>query len=137
MATDSDRIRGAAVVRAAVLDAALIIVFAVIGRASHGEALDLGGVATTAWPFLVGAAVGWAVMVAWRRPYSIMWSGVGIWLSTVVVGMVLRLVTGEGIAAAFVVVAAIVTGVFLLGWRGVAIPIRRAARRRFAEHPGE
>ena len=40
-----------------------------------------------------------------------------IWLSTVVVGMVLRVVSGQGTAVAFVVVALAFLGMELLGWR--------------------
>ena len=41
-----------------VLDIVLVAVFAVIGRASHAESLDLAGIATTAWPFAVSVALG-------------------------------------------------------------------------------
>ena len=60
----SDRARTgtAIVVGALALDTALVIVFAVIGRSSHAEGLDVAGVWGTAWPFLTGLAVGW-----WRR----------------------------------------------------------------------
>ena len=52
----SDRARTgtAAIAGALALDAALVVVFAVIGRSSHAEGLDVAGVWGTAWPFLVG-----------------------------------------------------------------------------------
>ena len=56
-----------AVTGAALLDAAFVVVFAAIGRASHAEDV-LGGLAVTAWPFLVALAAGWAVTLAWRAP---------------------------------------------------------------------
>nr|WP_279472852.1 DUF3054 family protein [Actinomadura darangshiensis] len=46
-------------------------------------------------------------------------------------GMVLRVVSGQGTAFAFVVVASVFLGLTLLGWRGVARFIRvRAVSRR-------
>jgi hypothetical protein len=53
-----------------------------------------------------------------------------VWISTVLVGMVLRAVTSAGVAWAFVGVASTVTAVFLLGWRAVFefVARRRAAR---------
>lgn len=43
-----------------------------------------------------------------------------VWLSTLVVGMLLRVVSGQGTAFSFVLVAGTVLAVFLLGWRAVA-----------------
>jgi hypothetical protein len=40
-----------------------------------------------------------------------------VWLVTVVLGLVLRVVTGGGFAWSFGVVTLIVLGVFLVGWR--------------------
>jgi len=107
-------------VRAGALDAACIIVFVVIGRSSHAEGLTLGGVARTSWPFLVGAAVGWALSRAWRRPMDVVPTGIVVWVATVAVGMVLRVVAGQGAAAAFVAVASGFLGMEILGWRAVA-----------------
>lgn len=35
-------------------DALALLAFAAIGRANHGESLDLGSVLSVAWPFLAG-----------------------------------------------------------------------------------
>ena len=102
---------------AAGLDAALVLLFVVIGRASHGE--DLLGVLTTWWPFLAGLVVAWLVLRAWRQPLRIRWTGVAIWLITVVVGLLLRVVSQQGVQLSFVVVTFVVVGVFLLGWRAI------------------
>ncbi|MEO7017007.1 MAG: DUF3054 domain-containing protein [Leifsonia sp.] len=50
---------------------------------------------------------------------------------TVAVGMLLRVSASQGIEPSFIVVATIVLGIFLLGWRLIALPIarRRVARR--------
>ena len=94
--------------------------FVAIGRASHAEGETLAGLARTAWPFLAGLAVGWLVTRAWRRPASVLGVGAGVWLSTVVLGMVLRAVSGQGAAVAFIFVALAFLGLFMLGWRVVA-----------------
>ncbi|MCY7287254.1 MAG: DUF3054 domain-containing protein [Cryobacterium sp.] len=115
---------------AAGLDAALVLVFVLIGRASHGEGLL--GTLNTWWPFLGGLVVGWLVMRAWRSPRKIVWTGTGIWLYAVGVGMLLRTVSGQGTEFSFVVVTTISLGVFLLGWRGIAVLLGRLQARRLA-----
>lgn len=103
-----------------VVDVVLVVAFAVIGRASHHETLTAGGVATTAWPFLAGLAAGWAVTRAWRAPTRPVRTGVPVWLVTVVVGMLLRVISGQGIATAFVIVAFSFLLLCLVGWRVLA-----------------
>jgi len=103
-----------------------VVVFAAVGRRSHAEGDTVVGVLSTAWPFLVGTAVGWSLARAWARPVAVWPSGVAVWLSTVVVGMLLRRLAGDGTAASFVVVALVVLGAFLLGWRA----LRRLVVRR-------
>jgi FtsH-binding integral membrane protein len=110
---------------AAVLDVCCVLVFVVIGRASHTKGEALGGIASTSWPFLCGLAAGWVLSRAWRRPLALRSAGIAVWLSTVVFGMVLRVVAGQGVAVAFVGVALAFLGLFLLGWRLLA---RLAAR---------
>lgn len=116
---------------AAVLDALLVVAFAIAGRGSHAEGLDVAGVWGTAWPFLVGAAVGWAAAFAWRRPAAVWPTGVAVWAGALVVGMALRVLTGQGTAVPFIVVAAITLALFLIGWRAVAalVVVLRARRR--------
>jgi Protein of unknown function (DUF3054) len=114
-------------VRAAVLDVASVLVFVVIGRASHDHGESLPGVASTAWPFLAGLGVGWLVARAWRRPMALVPSGLAAWLATVAVGMVLRVVAGQGTAVSFIVVALCFLALFLLGWRLLARIFSRPA----------
>jgi hypothetical protein len=119
-------------VRAAVIDVCCILLFVVIGRASHTKGESAAGLASTAWPFLAGLAVGWLAVRAWRRPAAIVPSGAAAWVATVAVGMVLRVLAGQGTALAFVIVALAFLGLFLLGWRLVArwAPRLIASRRR-------
>lgn len=117
---------------AAVVDVVLVAAFVAIGRASHRE--DQSAFLVTAWPFLAGLAVGWLAARAWRAPFAVVRAGVPAWLATVAVGMVLRAVAGQGVQPSFVVVATIVLGAFLLGWRALLIALDRASSRG-PEHP--
>jgi hypothetical protein len=111
---------------AAVLDAVLVVVFAAVGRASHAETSPVIGALETAWPFLVGTAVGWVVVRVLRGRWPVdLGPGVTVWFSTVLFGMLLRHLTGAGTAASFVVVASVVLAVFLLGWRALAAFLAR------------
>lgn len=115
---------------ALVLDAVLVVVFAAIGRATHdGDALGPfgSGLATTAWPFVAALLVGWLVTRAWRRPTAVVRTGLPVWAITVALGMVLRALSGQGVAVAFIIVATLTLALLLLGWRGIA---RLAGRRR-------
>lgn len=103
------------------LDAAWVVVFVVLGRTSHTEGLTLPGIARTAWPFLVGLAVGWAAARAWRAPAALVPTGVTVWPVCVAVAMVLRVASGQGVVAAFVLVALAFVGLGLLGWRALAL----------------
>ena len=111
------------------IDVVAVAVFCALGRRSHDEGITISGLATTAWPFLSGTVLGWLLSRGWRRPTDLVPTGVTVWISTVLVGMLLREATGAGVAKSFILVAVTVTGVFLLGWRAV---LGLAERRRAA-----
>ncbi|WP_082571654.1 DUF3054 domain-containing protein [Agromyces sp. Root1464] len=113
---------------AAVLDAVLVVVFVSIGRSSHAEGLDLAGIAATAWPFIAALAAGWLAARAWRHPLAVWPTGVIVWAVTVIGGMLLRVVSGQGTQFAFIVVATLTLAAFLLGWRLVALLVTRRVR---------
>jgi hypothetical protein len=98
-------------------DVCCVLAFVVIGRASHHAGGTLAGVASTSWPFLAGLAIGQVATMGWLRPFALLPTGVGVWLFTVAVGQVLRIVSGQGTALAFIVVSLLFLGLFLLGWR--------------------
>jgi DUF3054 family protein len=130
-----------------VLDICCVLIFVIIGRASHAKGETLAGIASTSWPFLVGLGIGWLACRNWHRvgarpiakprsyrartnasatpgdnprtpdPGGLVPAGVGAWLCTVAFGMVLRVVSGQGTAVSFIIVALAFLGLFLLGWR--------------------
>lgn len=110
------------------LDVVLVLAFAAIGRASH-ESGVLGegglGLLTTAWPFVAALGLGWLVSLAWRRPFAPLRTGLPVWAVTLVGGMLLRTLSGQGTAAPFVIVAALTLLALLVGWRIVARAVRR------------
>jgi len=110
------------------MDVIGVLVFCALGRRSHAEGVTVTGVAATAWPFLTGTVLGWLASRGWRRPTVLVPTGVVVWLCTVVVGLVLRKASSASVAASFVVVAASVTAVLLLGWRAaVGLALRHSS----------
>src|SRR5436189_4111872 len=84
-------------------DIVCVIVFCTIGRRSHAEGLTVAGIAQTAWPFLAGTGVGWLLIGGWRRPFTVIPTGVVVWVCTIVIGMLLRKATSAGVSTSFVV----------------------------------
>ena len=108
---------------AVILDCCCVLVFVIIGRASHVQGESLAGIASTAWPFLAGLAGGWLATQPGLAAASLsgLWpAGVGAWLGAAGLGMVFRVVSGQGTAPAFIGVALAFLGLFLLGWRLLA-----------------
>ncbi len=106
----------------------MVVVFCVIGRASHDES-PLGELLVTAWPFLVALAAGWGISLAWRRPFAVLRTGAPVWIVTVAGGMLLRVLVGQGTAPAFIVVASLTLGVLLVGWRAARMAVLRRPGR--------
>jgi hypothetical protein len=122
------RVPRSSIITAGGLDAGLVLVFAAIGRLSHGE--SLAGLGVTYWPFLGALIVGWVVLRAWRHPRTIVLTGLGIWIATVAGGLLLRAISGQGVQLSFAIVTTIVLGVFLLGWRAIATLVRPTPNQR-------
>jgi len=111
-------------------DALLVLVFVLIGRATHEN--PLLGALVTYWPFLVGLVVGWLVSRGWKAPLALLRTAVPVWICTVALGMLLRALSLQGIQLSFVAVTAVVLAVFLVGWRGLALLVRRIRSSRAA-----
>ncbi len=117
-----------AIAAAAAADACCVLAFVVIGRHSHGYGDSPAGIWHTAWPFLAGLAVGLVAARAWRRPLAVLPAGLGAWLGAAWAGMVIRVLAGQGTAAAFIAVATAFLALFLLGWRVALFAIRHFRR---------
>lgn len=109
------------------VDLAAVVLFVAIGRASHHHAETAGGFLSTFWPFAVGLLAAWRLdlrLTTMRRgPLA---AGGRASAVTVAVGMVLRVLAGQGTALAFVVVALAFLGALMVGGR---VALRVAGRR--------
>jgi hypothetical protein len=110
---------------AVAVDSVIVLVFVAIGRTAHADGVTIAGLASTAWPFLAGMAGGWLALARGRRDGMALSSGLMVWISTVVLGMVFRVVSGQGTAVAFVCVALGFLGLTMVGWRAVVVGTRR------------
>ncbi|MFB7892481.1 DUF3054 domain-containing protein [Microbacterium sp. NPDC056044] len=110
------------------VDVVLVTAFAAIGRASHDSDVWTG-LWQTAWPFLAALGIGWLVTRAWRAPAAPVRTGLGVWAITVAGGMLLRWVSGQGTALAFIMVASLTLLLALVGWRLIVAIVRRVRRR--------
>lgn len=101
------------------LDVVFVLIFAAIGRINHGDSVL--GTPLTALPFLVGTGVGWFAVrrLSGRDPLTV-GPGITVWACTLVLGMLLRAITGAGVALSFLIVATLVLGILLIGWRLIA-----------------
>lgn len=109
----------------AAMDIVIILVFVGIGRFVHDHGVNAAGMASTTWPFAGGLAVAWLSLAAWRRSGLSPSDGAIASVLTVLVAMILRVVSGQGIAVAFVFVALAFLGVSMVGWRALLAVINR------------
>jgi hypothetical protein len=115
---------------ATLLDCGGVLAFVIIGRHTHHDGDSLAGLWHTAWPLLAGLGIGLAATRGWRRPLALAPAGLGAWLGAAAAGMIIRVLAGQGTAAAFIVVTLAFLGLFLLGWRLVT----RAISGRLPRH---
>jgi hypothetical protein len=115
--------------RVFLVDVAVIVLFAALGRRNHGEGTAAAGVFVVAAPFLAGWTIAWFATRLYRAPGSAGRALVGLALA-LPVALVLRALTGRGDAPAFVVVATVFLGVTLVGrrWLVAAVGGRRTGR---------
>jgi len=126
-AADASLPRWDRVTMLAVGDLIVFLIFAATGRSNHGEAVSLSSVAATAAPFVIGwfavapflGAFGRQGSAATTRPVPLLQRTAIAWIVAWAVALLLRrFVSGGDIPPAFIVVALLVNGVLLLGWRG-------------------
>ena len=113
---------------AAAADVVAVIVFAAVGRLSHGEPDDLLGLVGTAAPFGVGLVAAWATPVVRRDPAA--WRAGAVAVACVAaIGLLVRAGFTGRLPFSFAVVTVISLAVLMLGWRGLAALVARAAHR--------
>jgi Protein of unknown function (DUF3054) len=113
---------------AAAADAVAVVVFAAVGRLSHGEPDDLLGLIGTAAPFGVGLVAAWATPVVRRDPAA--WQAGAVAVACAAgVGLVLRAGFTGRLPLSFAIIATVSLAVLLLGWRGLAALVARTAHR--------
>lgn len=100
-----------------IADVAAILVFVAIGRSTHSHGVNSSGMVNTTWPFAVGLCLGWTFAVLRRMEASSARTGAVIALFTVAIGMVLRVIAGQGTDVAFILVAIAFLGAAMVGWR--------------------
>ena len=122
--------RSSHIFTALVADIILVIAFAAVGFYTHAQVLTVDGVVQTSWPFLVGLGCAWILSAAWTAPLAPMRTGVAIWSTTILLGMIIRFAVGAGIAGPFIIVASALNFLTLVGWRviGRAVGGRSAKR---------
>ena len=96
-----------------------VLLFVAIGRHAHNHGLTLRGMVSTTWPFGVALLAGWIYLKLAKRSAASIRSGFVIVLFTVVIGMILRVISDQGTAFTFIVVALVFLSLFLVGWRWI------------------
>lgn len=107
------------------IDLVLVLAFCAVGRATHGDAPVGEGFLTTAGPFILALVIGWLVNRLTGGHTESLRAGAVAYGATLVLGLLFRALTGQGLALPFVIVAAISLAVLLLGWRLILLVLRR------------
>ena len=118
------RSRTRADIAAVIADLVCTIAFTFGGLGAHDETKTVENTAANffevVWPFALSALLVHDVLWRWRIDSRKVWPGGVIALAVVyALGMALRAVTGRGMAAGFLIVAAIFLTLTMLGWRVV------------------
>lgn len=100
-----------------IVDLLCLVTFVAIGRSTHDHGLALTGMLSTLWPFVVGLGASWAVLVRRHRSGASFADVALIVVVTVALGMVLRVIAGQGTAVAFIIVALAFLSLMMGGWR--------------------
>lgn len=105
------------------IDVLAVLIFAILARAAHGG-LDIAHILDTWWPFTIGTILGWALQRG-KNPLALSY-GVTVWICTAVAGLTFwGLRHGSVPHWSFIIVAAVMSSILLLGWRGLAAVIAR------------
>lgn len=120
---------------ALIVDLILVVLFTIVGHYTHSHNFDPQGLMTTAWPFVAALVIAWLLTGIWDRPIAPLATGTGVWAITVLVGLVLRGITGAGgepgtVPVSFMIVATTLNLITLVGWRIIATAVAGGSGRR-------
>lgn len=110
-------------------DFLVVELFVLIGRSNHHHGGSFSGIVSTSWPFVVGLGVGWLVVLLRHQNGGSLAAGTEVWLATVAIGMILRVLAGQGTAVAFIAVALVFLGALFLGLRFVCLKLIRSSAK--------
>ena len=106
------------------IDVLLVLLFAFQGRSAHESKNSIIGILDTAWPFLVGLAVGWLITRQWKMTtgglpvtFQIWPASIMLVLVTWAIGLLMRSLSGDTNAGAFPLVALGFLLLMMVGWR--------------------
>lgn len=110
--------------RAPVLDLLALLIFALLARLAHddGSGFSVLRWLDTAWPFMLGAAIVWGILLATstRAVGQPLRTGVFVWLGSLVVGLGIWGIRHAAIPHwSFILVATVMSALLLFGWRGI------------------
>jgi hypothetical protein len=103
-----------------VADLACVLALAMGGKGTHDAGESAWVVLAIAWPFALAAGLASLWLTSRGRHIRRTWpEGAIVLVVTYVLGMLLRAISGRGLAPGFLVVAAIFLAFTMLGWRVV------------------
>jgi uncharacterized membrane protein YeiH len=106
-----------------ILDALVVISFAVIGADFHGFTYQVAGILRVAAPFLIALAGGIVALKVWKKPLSIL-NGILLGSITLTAGMMMRgYLWNEGTPRTFIIVSAAWFVGVMVGWRLITLGI--------------
>ena len=111
-----------------IFDLFSVLIFVAIGRHAHNHGLTWKGMISTTWPFGLGLLAGWICLRLTKRNPVSKGSGFAVVLLTVIIGMILRVIAGQGTAFTFILVALVFLSLFLVGWRWIYSKLERGVR---------
>ena len=123
-------------VQAVIMDIVAVLLFALFARIAHNSPelpFTWGGVVATAWPFVLGAAAGFGGMAILHKPAgTVKPFGMTVWILAVVVGLTIWGIHHNTFPHwSFMIVATVVSALFILGWRGLTrFSASRTRKRR-------
>lgn len=118
-------------------DLVCVLALALGGKGTHEAGESDWVVLVIAWPFAVAAVLAQAWLLSRGRPTARIWpEGVTVLAATYAIGMLLRAISGRGLAPGFLVVAALFLAATMLGWRAVAHLAGITRRRSPSRRPG-